>query len=101
MEIKETIQHAAVLTVDGEPILARSHAECFRSGQALGREMSRRAKHQGFVTSSGRFVDREEAAKIAVFAGQVIGIEILFSEDLWSPSAGGRFKYDKEKGYYK
>jgi hypothetical protein len=41
---------------------------------------------QGFVTSTGRFVDRKEAALIAKEAGQVtklIAEPNLYSEDLW------------------
>ena len=43
---------------------------------------------QGFVTSTGRFVDRKEAVDIAVAAGQTTHHEwgprtLLFSEDLW------------------
>lgn len=44
---------------------------------------------QGFVTSRGRFVDRETAARVAVEAGQLpAGYEFkgggqMFSEDLW------------------
>lgn len=39
---------------------------------------------QGFVTSSGRFVNREEAAKIAYSCGQIKELKNnLFSEDLY------------------
>jgi hypothetical protein len=47
---------------------------------------------QGFLTSRGRYVDREEALKIATAAGQLNGLREkpgsyrgpeLFSEDLW------------------
>lgn len=44
---------------------------------------------QGFVTSSGRFVGRREAAAIAIAAGQVTPEAlaprngVLFSEDVW------------------
>jgi hypothetical protein len=39
---------------------------------------------QGFVTDTGRFVDRTEAAKIAFEAGQIKEEKrILFSEDLY------------------
>jgi len=41
---------------------------------------------QGFLTSEGRFVDRIEAAGIALAAGQIAQLrwgEELFSEDLW------------------
>jgi hypothetical protein len=42
---------------------------------------------QGFITSAGRFVDREEGARIAASAGQINSAEyprdMLFSEDVW------------------
>ncbi len=42
---------------------------------------------QGFVLSDGRFVDRVEAKKVAVIAGQLLGragkSRELFSEDVW------------------
>jgi hypothetical protein len=40
---------------------------------------------QGFITSQGRFVDRAEAKKIAIKAGQIAESEFpqLYSEDLW------------------
>lgn len=34
-------------------------------------EVSKKSKDQGFYTSKGRFVDREEAAHIALLAGQI------------------------------
>lgn len=44
-------------------------------------------RHQGFVTSAGRFVDRKEANLIARAADQIkvktAPDHILFSEDLW------------------
>lgn len=43
---------------------------------------------QGFLTSTGRFVDRVEGRAIALREGQIKDVEILhsrhlFSEDLW------------------
>lgn len=40
---------------------------------------------KGFVTGTGRFVTRKEAADIAYFAGQTYGIryDYLYSEDVW------------------
>lgn len=41
---------------------------------------------QGFVTSAGRFVRREPAARIAKAAGQIESTKFgraLYSEDLW------------------
>ncbi len=42
---------------------------------------------QGFITNTGRFVDREEAARLALASGQIKALKFqkneLFSEDLW------------------
>lgn len=40
---------------------------------------------QGFLTSTGRFVDRVEAKKIAIEAGQIKESQFsqLYSEDVW------------------
>ena len=62
-------------------------------------EISRNPNDQGFFTSKGRFVDRKEAAHIALLAGQidvekccsikyvdgfdVITVKPLYSEDLY------------------
>lgn len=44
-------------------------------------------KDQGFLTSDGRWVDREEGLTIAIAANQIIKKHppesILFSEDMW------------------
>lgn len=43
-------------------------------------------ENQGFLTSEGVYVGREEAAKIAIAAGQITKTnwgKHLFSEDLW------------------
>ena len=53
-----------------------------------GPHVSRRLTHQGFLTNTGRFVDRQEARKIAFEAGQLNDKEVLtafklFSEDLY------------------
>jgi len=67
---------------------------------SLPNDVGRRAERdQGFVTSTGRFVDRIEGAAIALAAGQIIGRDRdgtrtgpserlnwppnLFSEDMW------------------
>lgn len=47
------------------------------------------AGKQGFITNEYKFVDRIEAAEIALAAGQVLGGKLyappnLFSEDLWT-----------------
>lgn len=52
-----------------------------------GTHVSRNPHHQGFLTSTGRFVDRKLAATIAKNAGQIENLQFssteLFSEDLY------------------
>ena len=44
-------------------------------------------QHQGFLTTTGRFLDRKEAATLALSNGQISKLKFvsdeLFSEDLW------------------
>ena len=52
--------------------------------QRFKSEVSKSPKDQGFYTSSGRYVDREEAAKIALSCGQITEEKrLLYSEDLY------------------
>jgi hypothetical protein len=97
----EKIRHAAVRAENCTMIfLGKCHADCFEQAYHIGWKLSSRADHQGFMTSRGRFVNRRDAAKIAFETGQVKHkIDILFSEDLWSPQDGGRFLYDSVRGY--
>lgn len=98
----ESIKHAAIRAKNGMIFLGKCHADCFHQADNIGIKLSSKADNQGFITNIGRFVNRIEAAKIAVSAGQVgIGIEILISEDLWSPVSDGRFAYNSIKGYFK
>lgn len=74
------------------------HADCFVTLQAWADRLTDeeraqidpqalRGRCQGFITSRGRFVDREEGAHIAVAAGQVPeGIVSLQSEHVYPPS---------------
>ena len=51
-----------------------------------GRAIECYPQYQGFVTSEGRWVDRTEAASIAITAGQIKALKwppYLYSEDLW------------------
>lgn len=52
-----------------------------------GSHVSRNPYHQGFLTNKGRFVDRKQAAIIALEAGQITKLSFsstdLFSEDLY------------------
>jgi hypothetical protein len=44
------------------------------------------ADRQGFLTNTGRYVNRRDAAAIALAAGQIDKLQVtpdLYSEDLW------------------
>jgi hypothetical protein len=93
----ERIKAAAIKRNDGVVSTGKDHAEVFKKSP-FG--TCKAGSVQGFVTNSGRFVDRKEAAKIAFNAGQISKYEegqILLSEEIW---LFGEHKYDEEKGYY-
>lgn len=72
----------AVATIITAPPPARHH-NLFAGGH-LGRHFD-----DGFITSTGRFVEREEALNVALASGQSMidhparHARLLFSEDLW------------------
>lgn len=87
--MSETIERAAVLK-DGKvydvPRPGRHHTALRLVCESLALDFI--GEHeQGFVTSTGRFVGREEAWALANAAGQVKprewGPALLFSEDVW------------------
>ena len=60
------------------------HHDLMRALQGLKPMAS--PENQGFLTSDGHFTEREEAAQIAISAGQIKETKwgkYLFSEDLW------------------
>lgn len=79
---------AAAIDFDGTvlsiPPPAR-HGDIIRLRATDPNPPSRRSGIQGFLTNTGRFVDRCEARDIAIACGQVdhgVGLR-LFTEDLW------------------
>jgi hypothetical protein len=87
--VEERIQCAAVRIRKGEDkfILMGGyrHSDIMLNLVLLGIRERVSNEDQGFMTSTGRFVDRKEAALIAESAGQLIR-EIgsqLYSEDLY------------------
>jgi hypothetical protein len=89
----ETIVSAAIKYGDliGSVPAPGRHHDVIRAWADRARLVTRGKDEQGFTTSTGRFVGREEAMQIAVAAGQVdpknrkidTGSPDLFSEDLW------------------
>lgn len=80
------IDCAAIMATDGRIWTGKRHGHCIKTiVQATGVDRVGAGYIQGFVTMAGRFVDRNEAALIAVHAGQAkltLPCE-LFSEDLY------------------
>jgi len=86
----ETIAAAAILhrgTVWSVPRPGRHHDVIARiRREAAGTLPVRGGEAQGFVTSTGRYVDRREGGRLALAAGQTQTLgwgPRLFSEDLW------------------
>lgn len=82
----ETIAHAAIQHPSGRVFTGKRHCYIIRDMVAeLGERPARGI--QGFTTNTGRFVDREEAGRIAIAAGQIKELRYsrtdLFSEELW------------------
>jgi len=93
----EKIKHAAILRITGDITVGRDHGQC------LHRSPPDTCEEMGFMTSENRFVDREEAAKIAIKAGQIDrDTDLLFSEDMWEKHEmyNGKHEYSLERGYY-
>ncbi len=80
---------AAAALRKGELILSipppARHHTIFWAADALGYPQMH--YEQGFTTTTGRFVDREEGCSIAIAAGQIKEktgpADILFSECMW------------------
>lgn len=89
MKSTEYILCAAVKTVVNDETIIISgyrHGDCFNIVQKLCPIKYISQMDQGFIISSGRFVDRIEAKKIAKHANQLIRDSIfskLISEDIY------------------
>ena len=101
-EEQERISHAAAMSETGWIFIGKNHANCLHKMFNIGIKAYRNSQGQGFVTSKGRFVSREKAAKMAFDAGQIDKIpSLLFSEHLWSKQYDAKHDYDEVKGYVK
>lgn len=71
---------AAAILHNGILYKGKRHREIIESNK----QVNLKAGQEGFVTSSGMFVNREEAATIALVSGQIKRQKKkLISEDLW------------------
>jgi hypothetical protein len=87
---------AAAIKVGGDPnlYLGRSHSDILlKHRKRIIPYLDRPGLKTGFVTSSGKFVDRKRASRLATSSGQLTlsGVEQLPSEFI-SGSVLGKFK---------
>lgn len=82
--------HVHQPTKTGIVLCALRHSAAIElaSLSTVGSTEGRAGLHQGFLTSAGRFVDREEGFLVASSAGQLVGRHVhrpgqLCSEDLY------------------
>lgn len=89
------IKYAAIKRSDGVIVTDKHHAECIKKSP-FG--TCKAGSLQGFLTSDGRFVERDEAGKIAWEAGQLKSKpkKPFLSEHIWSD---GNCIYDPSEGY--
>lgn len=85
----ERITGVAIVRKDGSVFslpAPNRHHHCIHALAELGEPMPVSPREQGFVTNTGRYVDRKTAMELAEVAGQV-NFETkggdLYSEDLW------------------
>lgn len=95
------IESAAIRLKKGKIISGRTHAICHSVLQSV---VTRISAEDGFVTTDGYFVNREEAYKIAVKCGQIqekpSGFpKKLYSEDLNYPEEMAKVYRGEMKGF--
>lgn len=97
---QELIKHAAVKSDTGWIFLGKCHADCLHQMHNLKVKYAKQADAQGFVTNHGRYLNRHEAAALAMGNDQIDkATTLLFSEDLWCPEYEGKHDYCNIKGY--
>ena len=85
LEMDDSFPHQPVNITNGLVVCGRRHHNCFTIISNLDNSFNIvKNKKQGFITSKDRFVDRQEAAEIALKSGQTKKItSTLMSEDLY------------------
>jgi len=84
----ERIADAAIMGNDGKIYSGRNHSIIINEYGADGKFKGKGTSNQGFITDTGRFVGRKEAAEIAIAAEQCDATTLrlgglLMSEDLY------------------
>lgn len=74
---------AAAVMVDGKVYRGTRHGECIKIAVLNGAKRVNQDQ-QGFLTDSGEYVNREDAARLAFQCGQIATPKRkLYSEDVW------------------
>lgn len=96
----ELIKHASCRAECGFIVIGKHHAQCFAIGRSMGMKMAKGRENQGFMTSKGRWVSREEGGHVAYSSQQIDKTTtLLFSENMWSDMYSAKHDYDVIKGY--
>lgn len=77
----ETITGVSIRTQDGSIFTSTTHAEALEKAQAVEPDLEIDLVERGFVTSEGRFVDKNEAVQIVERSGQVPNADREFGLD--------------------
>jgi len=95
----EIISHAAIKRSDKIISIGKSHSDIIKESPY---GTCKKGSEMGFITSTGRFVDRIEALQIAIDNGQInpqlktLRKTGLLSENIWVDS---NYTYNKNRGY--
>ncbi len=86
--VSSAIRYRDIREPDWKIVTGRRHADCVAEFAEMGLRKAHRdpGEIQGFMTDTGRFVDRKEAMVIARAAGQLLAPvekDYLLSEDVW------------------
>ena len=87
--MKEICICAAVIAENGDIYRGHRHCDCISAITDRGLKLQKEEGSQGFITSTGRYVDRREGRKLQESAG-ILSIDPdgyrgdeLYSEDLY------------------
>ena len=78
-----TIESSAIRQ-NGKLYIGRRHHNCFHQMRLL--KVTHIGSEQGFITNKDKFVNRKQAARIALRSKQIKKLNwppLLYSEDLW------------------
>lgn len=94
----EKVALAAVRTPDGQVFTGIHHGEAVENAQAARPDVATRYLHEGFTTTSGRYVGREEAYDLAIAARQATQEHIHAYNPEMVAQIQERMRYARDNG---